>query len=395
MTNTNRLDLRLDPSQGRKAVDRYVQGLTDRARDVSTSRPFVAFVVVAAVVLGLYFFLVAAPIYVSQTSFSIRGREQPAAAGMGLLAGLSGQADSGGKEAAELSQFALSADMLNKLDARFNLRKLYSQGRLDLLNWMPASTSREGFLHFYRKMVQVRVDRENNIVTIEVRSFDRKSARDIAEAILEMTADYVDGLSATVRHDTVRSSEQELQKARNAVRDARLAMTQYRTSTGLLDPIVTAGATSGTINGLQQQVVQTRAELATMLTVNTPNSPQARQLQARIGALEGQIAETQKKVGDTSRSDNLAKRLYDYEGLLVANEYAEKQLVAALGAYDNALAVASQRERFLVRIVNPNLPDRPTQPKRLLSFLEALLVVVAAYGIIALAVAGVRDHQGI
>ncbi len=141
--------------------------------------------------------------------------------------------------------------------------------------------------------------------------------------------------------------------------------------------------------------MQTRAELATMLTVNTPNSPQARQLQARIGALEGQIAETQKKVADTSRSDNLAKRLYDYEGLLVANEYAEKQLVAALGAYDNALAVASQRERFLVRIVNPNLPDRPTQPKRLLSFIEALLVVVAAYGIIALAVAGVRDHQGI
>jgi BexC/CtrB/KpsE family polysaccharide export inner-membrane protein len=285
--------------------------------------------------------------------------------------------------------------MLNKLNARFNLRKLYSQSRLDLLNWMPSAAPREDFLHFYRKMVAVRVDRETNIVTIEVRSFDRKSARDVAEAILEMTAEYVDGLSATVRHDTVRSSEQELQKARNAVRDARLAMTLYRTSTGMLDPLMTAGATSGTINTLQQEVLQTRAEIATLLTYNTPNSPQVTQLKARISALEGQIAETQHKVDDTSRSDNLAKRLYEYEGLVVTNEYAEKQLVAALGAYDAALAVAGQRERFLVRIVNPNLPDRPAQPKRLLTFLEALLVVVAAYGIIALAIAGVRDHQGI
>ncbi len=378
----------------RTPLDRLVEEAGYKLRKVGTSRPFLTFVVGAALVLGFYYFIVAAPIYVSQTSFSIRGREQPAAASLGILAGIA-PGDDTAKEAAELTQFALSTDMLKKLDDRFNLRKLYSRGRPDLLNWMPAGASREAFLHFYRKMVAVRVDRETNIVTIEVHSFDRTSARDIAEAILEMTAEYVDGLSATVRRDTVRSSEQELQKARMSVRESRLAMTQYRTSTGMLDPLVTAGATSGTINALEDQVLQTRAEIATLLTYNTPKSPQVVQLRARIDALQGQIAETKRKVDDTKRSDNLAKRLYEYEGLMVANEYAEKQLVAALGSYDAALAVAGQRERFLVRIVNPNLPDRPTEPKRLLTFLEALLVVVAAYGIVALAIAGVRDHQGI
>ncbi len=394
MTNTNRMDLRFDPGEGRKAVDRYLQELGARAKDVSTSRPFVAFIVVAAVVIGLYCFLVATPIYVADTSFSIRGREQGAAASMGILSGL-GQSDNTSREAAELSQFILSDDMLHKLDARFHLRQLYSRPRLDLTSSLSASASNDAFHHFYKKLVSVRVDRDTNIITVEVRSFDGKSAHDVAEAILGLAADYVDGLSATVRNDTVRSALQELQKAKDAVRDSRLAMTRYRTETGMIDPMVSAGAASGTISGLESQVLQTRADLASLLTYSAAGSPQVTQLRARLAALQGQIAETQRKVIDTSRTDNLAQRLYVYEGLVVNNEYAEKQLVGALGAYDSALAVAGQRERFLVRIISPSVPDRPSQPKRLLMFLEALLVVVAAYGIVALAIAGIRDHQGI
>ena len=49
----------------------------------------------------------------------------------------------------------------------------------------------------------------------------------------------------------------------------------------------------------------------------------------------------------------------------------------------------------MVPAVAPNLPDEPTEPHRLTSFLEAMLVLIAVYGIVALAIAGVRDHQGI
>ncbi len=77
------------------------------------------------------------------------------------------------------------------------------------------------------------------------------------------------------------------------------------------------------------------------------------------------------------------------------NDYAEKQLVAAMAANDTAKTLAGQRERFLVRITNPNLPEEAALPHRLLSFIEALIVLLAAYGIVALAIAGVRDHQGI
>ncbi len=77
MTNYTGQKLALDSGQGRKAIQVLTQGLTERVRTMSSSRPFALFVVVCAVILGVYYFLMAAPIYVSEASFSIRGRETP------------------------------------------------------------------------------------------------------------------------------------------------------------------------------------------------------------------------------------------------------------------------------------------------------------------------------
>jgi capsular polysaccharide transport system permease protein len=118
------------------------------------------------------------------------------------------------------------------------------------------------------------------------------------------------------------------------------------------------------------------------------------QAMAKIKGLEQQIAIQQKAIASKS-SDSIAERLRTFEGLQVTSEYAERNLVAALSAYDAARNVASERERFVVPAVVPNLPDEPSEPHRLASFLEAMIVLIAVYGIVALAIAGVRDHQGI
>lgn len=383
-----------DPNHGRSAVDRTMQAVSGRIRQVSTSRPFVAFVALSVVVLGIYFFVIAAPIYVSSTSFSLRGREQTPVAAGALLAAV-GQPTNTAAETSEVSQYILSYEMLDKLDRKFNLRAKYSAPRADLLHWLRPGASKETFLAFYKRMVRVQIDRETSIVRVEVRSFDRESGAQIADSILDATAEYVDGLSATIRKDTVKASQQELQKAENDVRDARIAMTRYRTASGMVDPTISAAAATGNLTALQQQSLEARSQLASLLTYNTANSPQVVQLRARIAALDAQATDAQRRIANAGREDTLTQRLYEYEGLVVKSEYAEKALVAALSSYDQARATASQRERFLVRIIPPHVPDRPTLPNRMLSFIEALLVAAAAYGIIALIVAGVRDHQGI
>ncbi len=404
MTNITGQKLAVDPSHGRKAVDVFTKELTERFRSVSTSRPFVIFVVAAAVILGTYYFILAAPIYVSEASFSIRGREEPSAGGSllaslgGAMGGGGGAASSGGAtpaDTAELQTYVQSYDMANKLDQEYHLRDLYSRPRLDFLNWLPKNASRERYLQFYRRMVKVSMDRDTGLLTVRVKAFDPRSAQTLANAILRQSADYLNELSAIIRRDTLRTSEQELQDAENKVRQARLTMTNYRASTSTLDPAASAGAVSAGISGMEQEVLQEKAELTGLLSFNQPSSAVVVQAQARIRGLENQIAAQQAKIANTGSSDSLAERLKTYEGLLIASEYADRQLVAALSSYDAARNLANQRERFVVPAVPPNLPDDPTEPHRLAAFLEAMLVLTAVYGIVALAIAGVRDHQGI
>lgn len=381
-----------DPNHGRRSPNLFLRDTRSRLKQIGTSRPFLAFTAVVGLLMFLYFFIIAANLYVSEADFTIRGREQSNQTS--IISSITGTSTTALTETAEVESYIESQQMLDKLNKKFNLRHLYSRPRIDLLNWMPKNASDEDFLDFYNKMVKVKIDHETYLVTIEVRSFDAKTSHDVAQTILDYTAEYVDHLSHNIRNDTLKAALQELAQAETSVKASRLAMTQYRTSTGLLDPVAMASAQTGQITMLQQQIMQARATMASMATYSTPNAPLMQQNQALINSLQAQINALQTKL-TANKSGAMAQRLYEYEGLAATNDYAEKRLAAALQAYDGARVLADQRERFLVRVTEPNMPDDPALPNRWLDFFEAMIIAIAAYGILALSIAGIRDHQGI
>jgi capsular polysaccharide transport system permease protein len=260
---------------------------------------------------------------------------------------------------------------------------------------MPRNASRENFLQFYRKMVVVKIDHDANLITIEARAFDPAMAQQIDQAILDITAVYINNISDVVRQDTLRTSEHDLQEAEEDVRKARLDMINYRAATGMIDPQAAAAGTASGMAAMQQQILQERVAMAQMLSYSRPDAPEVRQIQARIDGLQDQIAAQQKKIANIKAGDNISQRLREFEGLTIAGEYADRKLVAALQSYDAAKGLADQRQRFIVPVVPPNLPQDASLPHRLTAFLETMLVLVAVYGIVALAIAGIRDHQGI
>jgi capsular polysaccharide transport system permease protein len=376
--------------------------LGQRLKDLGRSKPFLAYLVVVIFLTVVYYAFIASPLYVSQSSFSIRGRTAAPSAGAGsLLSAVTGGGGTGGgalasiSEPAEIVDYISSPHMLEVIDKKHNLRAMYCKGRADLLNWMPCSASREDFLKFYRRMVLPRIDRESFIIRLEVRSFDAKSAHNIADDILKITADYVDGLSTKIREDTLKSAISEVTKAENEVRTTRLNMTQYRASSGIVDPAQAATAQQAQISTLLQSLNQARAERAGLASYSTASNPLARQADAKIAQLEHELAVAQSNLASNTQGNTVAQKLYGYEGLAVANEYAVKKLESALQNYDTARVTASQRERYLVRAVDPNFPDEATLPKRILRSFEVIAVAIALYAIVALAIAGVRDHQGI
>jgi capsular polysaccharide transport system permease protein len=114
-------------------------------------------------------------------------------------------------------------------------------------------------------------------------------------------------------------------------------------------------------------------------------------LDKQIAAFQGQIdAERASQAGE---ADSLAPKVSQYEKLMLDSQLAGKGLESALAGLEAARLDARHQQVFLERVVNPSLPDRPEEPKRFKMVFLVLVSSLLAYGIIALLIAGLREHQ--
>jgi capsular polysaccharide transport system permease protein len=362
-------------------------------------RPFLTVFTLIAIVAGVYYAFIAAPLFVSETRFAIRDKDRPSAssAGASALAGLTGRAG-GLSEITAVSDYIRSPDMLRILEQRHGLRAHYAADRPDMFRRLSPDASDEDFLKFYRKMVIVRLNREADIIGVEVRAFDPPTAQAMARTILEQSEVFIDGLSSRLRQETVRSAEEELRLAEQQVQQARGAVASFRSVTDDVNPAATGQSAVGGVAQLEAQAGAVRAELNALGTYARPNAPQVVQAQARLATLNAQIAALQARQGGSGGAGgggNLSQRVTQYEALIAQRDFAEKKLGSVQTAYDQARTSAEQREKYVVRIVQPNMPQEATEPNRLTDWLIVLIFAGTAYAIITLIVAGIRDHQGV
>ncbi len=377
------------PYQLRSRADRRVGGVWAVLRQRIGQRPFVLYMLLVAVLAGLYYGVIASPQYVSETRFAIRSRE--IVAPTGFLAGLIGAPTSLGDITA-VSDYIRSPEMAETLDERHQLRRLYAQPRIDPFQTLSATASDEEYQRFYRRHVIVKLDREASTVIVVVKSFTPESARDTAGSILELTEAFVNELSRNMREDTLRSATSELEMAEKQAIEARVAVANFRGAGADLDPSASSAQIVGGVGQLEASAAEVRGEIASLLTYSRRDAPQVRQLQARLSAINAEIASLRNQQGPSA---GLAQEVTDYETLQLIRANAEKKLAAAETAYDQARATAEQREKFVARIVSPNLPETPTSPRRWLEFLTAMVFAMAGYALASLTLAAVRDHRGI
>ena len=358
----------------------------ERAQTLAAKRPFVSYMLIVVLLSGLYYGAISARLFVSESRFAIRSKE--VAAPTGLLAGLMGPPSG----LTDITDYIRSPDMLKILEQRHQLRALYAQPRLDLLQWLPAGASEEDFLAFYRRHVIVKLDREANTVIVQVRSFNPESSHRVAESVIELSGDFVDGMSQAMRSETLKSARAELEQANRVADTARRKVAGFRAAGSDLDPTQSGAAVVGGVAAMEASAAQTRAELASLMTYSQPNAPVVRQLQARLSAINSQIASLR---AQQSNSAPLSKQVTDFETVQLERANAERTLALAQTAFDQARATAEQREKYVVNIVNPNRPQAPTYPNRVLEFITVLIFAMAGYALVSLSIAAVRDHRGV
>ena len=355
------------------------------------SAQFFAMVVAPTVLAALYFGLWAAPEYVSHSEYVVRGVDAHRSAGLAQLLntfGVSRAAD----ETSAVESFLKSREVVEKINARVDLRAAYGSSEADLFSRFPRFWERDTLesLYGYSKGVfEITKDSTSGVTKLDVAAFDPRSAQAIAVAMLEAASDMANSLNARAQADLVDSSRHELDMARDEVVKAQTELTAYRNQALVVDPLAFAGAMLQEIGALSLQSARARAQLSESEQLS-PNSPGIEGLKANAAALERKVNEERAKLaGDSSA---LASKVSDYERLVLTRELAEKHYASALVSLQSAESDAARKRVYIQEIVKPSLPDEPTKPERIRSVLATFVVGFIAFSILWILSVGSKDH---
>lgn len=353
---------------------------------------FLIVVVLPTLLAAFYYLLIAAPRYVSEARFIVRAANQPQPSSFGFaLQGVGISPTS--TDAFAVHEYALSQDSIRELKRQFDLEAMLRPRGLDLFAGWPrlgedrSDRSLEAALE---RFVTVGYDSTTGISTLRVQGFAPREAQGLAEALLNGGERLVNRLNDRAAADAVRDARVIRDEARVRLSSAQQQLTNFRNQEQFIDPARSATEGGQLIGNLLATVAALRAERA-QLAAGAPNSPQLAPLDNRIAAYERQIEAERAKIAGSAGS--LAGKLGTYEDLMLQRELADRELTQATTALLSAEQEARRQKLYLERIVSPSLPDRSTQPRRLISILVVMATSLLLYGIGWLVWAGVREHR--
>lgn len=357
------------------------------------NRLFLVTVVVPTLVAAIYFGLIASDIYISESRFMVRSPQKPVSTGaLGSLlqgAGLARTMD----DQYSVHDFILSRDALKVLNEEMGLDKKFRERHIDFVHRFAAlewwDDSFEALHRYYQRRVSAELDSKSSISVLRVSAFSAEDAHKINERLLAMSEKLVNEMSERSRQDIVRFAQNEVKIAEKKAKDAALAVAAFRSDKAVVDPEKQSAFQLQQLGKLQEELIATKTQLAQLRAVSPDNS-QIATLTIRQSSLQKEVdAELARIAG---RGGSLTAKAAGYMQVALEREFAEKQLATAMTLLETARNEAQRQQLYLDRVVQPNLPDYATEPRRLRYTFIVLALGLVSWTILALLIAAVREH---
>jgi capsular polysaccharide transport system permease protein len=363
------------------------------ARWLKTHIVLVLTVLAPTCIAILYFGFFASDVYISESRFLVRSPQHQAQGGfVGQLlqgSGISHSQD----DAYSVHDYILSRDALRELDAKAGVRKAFTSKQVDLFNRFPGLSwdgSFEEFYRYYGKHVGVEYDSASSITTLTVRAFTAQDAQRIDDLLLQMSERLVNTLNERSRQDLIHYAADEVKIATDKATAAAVAMFEYRSKHAVFEPDKQAAIQLESVAKIQEELISTEAQLAQVQKLS-PNNPQISGLESRADTLRHAIGTEGAKV--TSANGSFSARAPDFERLTLETVFADKQLGVALADLETARSEALRQQLYLERLVQPSLPDKAMEPRRIRSMFTVFLVGMIGWGVVSLLIAAIREHS--
>jgi capsular polysaccharide transport system permease protein len=355
---------------------------------------FVALVVVPSLIAAALFGFILADRYEAEARVVIRSPSRSVTTQLTNLLKSTGMVRAT-DDAYAVQEYMRSRDAMDRLLQTAHLRELFGRPEADFIWRFPnpfMSNSNEGLYKAYTRVVDVAYDETSGIVTLRVQAFRPEDAMRFASSLVDAAEQFVNQLNERSKRDAIESALSELERMEKRTVEAQSALTKFRESEMLVDPSQASMIILEGISKLSLELAELNVQITELSQVSA-KSPQLQSLRARVVAIEDQILKERRRLaGDDS---SLAKKIAQYESLVLEREFAERGVTTALGSLELARTEAQRQQIYLERVANPTAPDYPIYPHRTLLILGVVLAALLVFKVVLAVLADIRRHEPI
>ena len=359
---------------------------------------FAALVLLPLVAVIFYLWTLASDQYMSTTGFTVRSQESGGATE--LLGGLAQFAGSTvASDSDILYEFIQSQEMVEAVDAEIDLRAHYAQPWPD--DWAFAlwpDATLEDLVWYWQRIIGISYDSGTGLIEVQALAFDPETARAVTGAILRESQDRINALNNQAREDAMRYARDDLDQAIAQLKEAREALTRFRTRTRIVDPAADIQGRMGVMNNLQQQLAEALIEYDLLRGTSNDSDPRLTKAQQRIDVIRDRIrierqTFTSENTDTGAVGEDYPTLIAEFESLTVDLQYAEETYRAALTALQVARDDAARQSRYLATYIKPTLAQEAEYPRRAILAGLAGLFLVLIWSIGALIYYSIRDRS--
>ena len=381
-----------------------------RKRRIGFSLRMLVWVALPTLLAALYVYAYATPRYLSEFQLTYQSFQQPGSSASALAAG--GQSSflssilGGATGAVDMSRviasYLTSSDLIDKVNARVDLRAHYGSAHIDWIDRLPSDASQEQLLAYFQKRVEVDAVMGGYVV-VDVEAFDSKTAKAIAEAMSAAADDMVQAISNRALLDEVKLAEKELVRTEDRLLGATLDVTKFRNQHHNFDPQAAAVQLGNVVGGLEGQLSSYRAALSSLRNFVSEDAPAVKALRSQIQATEQEMsaenyrlasAEKPPRGASPSATQPYSETVSEFVRLTEEQQFATDSYTSAKLALDAARTNAANKRAYVESFVNPNAPQQSTAPGGRTVF-ATFLVALLVYMVGSLLVAALREDAGL
>lgn len=381
-------------AQDLRQFEEIRKGVATR-RDGRTARfikRMLGFVVAPTAAAGLWFGLLATPIYTSHSEFTVKSGSQTQESS--LSQGISGMAGGGmTSDNVMLQDYLISRTAFHQLETSVGFREFFTGSGIDPLTRICPGSDEEQVYKAYKKYVKVAFTPTEGVIRMSVSTPLPGASKEISDKLIEMARHHVDALTQSIRDSQVKYARDAVDTESGQLAKAQAALLAAQTRHDTLSPDLEAKMIEQQISPLMSKLVDEKVKLAMMEENARPNPSQVAVSKSRIATIQGQIDDIRRSmVPSQTNGNSLAQASADIETAKSEVKTHQQILAKLTDQLIQARQQAASTSRYVAVAVAPMRPAAPVGPRPLRDTAIAFLVILLAYAAASLTISLFKEE---